>query len=136
MGKGKGSGLSGTPWGFVFVIISERQAWLDLMMGLIPNNRSRKDMDRNGLGFAGHYTWIGWGNGVEGAIELVFLNSKISINMNWIGESIRYLAFHTLISSQFVHSQCSNELTQPDTISIYYPESPHYLSQLPFVALY
>lgn len=93
-------------------------------------------MDRNGLGFAGHYTWIGWGNGVEGAIELVFLNSKISINMKWIGESIRYLAFHTLISSQFVHSQCSNELTQPDTISIYYPESPHYLSQLPFVALY
>lgn len=101
-------------------------------MGLIPNNRSRKYMDRNGLGFAGHYTWISWGNGVDGAIQLVFLNSTSSINMSWIGKSISYLAWHTLISSQLGRSQCSNELTQPDAISLYYPESPHYLSQLPF----
>lgn len=38
--------------------------------------------------------------------------------------------------TQSVHSQCSNELTHTGAISIYYPKSPHYQCQLPFVAMY
>lgn len=40
--------------GFVFVIMAQF-AWT---MGSSPDNRSRKDTDRNGFGFDGHYSWM------------------------------------------------------------------------------
>lgn len=46
----------------------------------IPNDRSRKDTDRNGFGFTAHYTWTRWGGG--GRIQLLFVNIQGSINLS------------------------------------------------------
>lgn len=89
---------------------------------------------------------------VDRRIQLLFVDTQGSINLSpgqvWVSwgrgdHTGPYPAPNLLtwLTSESTYgtdelSQCSNEVPHTDTNSVYYPKSPHYLSQMPFIAVY